>query len=60
MMVLFGTRDRNKADRRRLLAGGGASSTINAGRTAAATPISVQIDPFQAIVKANGFAYLAL
>jgi hypothetical protein len=34
--------------------GGWASSTINAGRTAAATPISVRIDPFQAMVKANG------
>ena len=34
--------------------GGWASSAVNAGRTAAATPIHVQIDPFQEMVKAKG------
>jgi hypothetical protein len=34
--------------------GGWASSTIHARGTPAATPISVQIDPFQAMVKAKG------
>jgi hypothetical protein len=34
--------------------GGWISSTINAGRTAAATPITMQVDPFQAMVKAKG------
>jgi hypothetical protein len=34
--------------------GGWASSTINAGRTAAATPIRVQMDPFPEMVNAKG------
>jgi hypothetical protein len=34
--------------------GGWVSSTINADRTAAATLISVQVDPFQEMVKAKG------
>jgi hypothetical protein len=34
--------------------GGWASSTVNAGRTAAAIPINVQMDPFQEMVKAKG------
>jgi len=33
--------------------GGWASSTVNAGRTAAAAPISVQIETFEAMVKAK-------
>ncbi len=39
-----------------ILAGvaGWASSTINARGTPAAAPISVQMDPFQAMVKAKG------
>jgi len=34
--------------------GGWGSSTVNAGRTTAATAISVQMDPFQEMVKARG------
>jgi hypothetical protein len=34
--------------------GGWVSSTVNAGRTAAATPINVQMDPFQEMLKAKG------
>jgi len=34
--------------------GGWASSTVNAGRTAAAIPINAQINPFQEMVKAKG------
>ena len=39
-----------------ILAGiiGWASSTVTAGRTAAAIPISAQMDPFQEMVKAKG------
>ena len=33
--------------------GGWASSTVNAGRTAAAIPINAQMDPFQQMVKAK-------
>ena len=33
--------------------GGWASATVNAGRTAAAIPINVQMDPFQEMVKAR-------
>jgi hypothetical protein len=33
--------------------GGWASSTFNAGQTAAAAPISVRIDTFEAMVKAK-------
>jgi len=34
--------------------GGWASSTVNAGRTAAVIPINAQMDPFQEMVKAKG------
>jgi len=34
--------------------GGWASSTVSAGRITAAIPVSVQMDPFQEMVKANG------
>jgi len=34
--------------------GGWASSTVNAGRTAAVIPINAQRDPFQEMVKAKG------
>jgi hypothetical protein len=34
--------------------GGWVNSTINAGRTAVATPIIVQMDPFQEMLKAKG------
>jgi hypothetical protein len=34
--------------------GGWASSAVNAGRTAAATPINIQMDPFQEMVRAKG------